>query len=113
MLLGRIASANKQKTEEDPTMEYSTPGRKQEISLEGVVYDKGSVYDRLHKLHDMRKARGKRYSLVGLLMMILLANLCGEDKPAGIADWGKNHQQELLRLLKWKKPRMPDQSTYR
>jgi hypothetical protein len=39
-------------------MEYSTLGRKQEISAEGVIYNKGSVYDRLHKLQDMRKARG-------------------------------------------------------
>ncbi len=94
-------------------MEYSTLGRGQEISADGVIYDKGSVYDRLHKLRDMRKARGKQYSLVGLLMVILLAKLCGEDKPTAIADWGKNHQQELIELLKWKKPKMPNESTYR
>ena len=28
-------------------MEYSTMGKRQEISAEGVVYDKGSVYWRL------------------------------------------------------------------
>lgn len=94
-------------------MEYSTIGRGQDISAEGVIYDKGSVYERLHKLQDMRKARGKQYSLVGLLMVILLAKLCGEDKPTAIADWGKNHQQELIELLKWKKPKMPNESTYR
>jgi predicted transposase YbfD/YdcC len=94
-------------------MEYSTVRKNQEISAEGVVYDKGSVYDRLHKLQDMRKARGKQYSLVGLLMVILLAKLCGEDKPTAIAEWGKNHQAELLDLLKWKKPKMPNESTYR
>lgn len=94
-------------------MEYSTVRKGQEISAEGVIYDKGSVYDRLHKLQDLRKARGKQYSLVGLLMVILLAKLCGADKPAEIADWGKNHQEEMVRLLKWKRGRMPDQSTYR
>jgi hypothetical protein len=62
------------------------------ISADRVIYDQGSVYDRLHKLQDMRKARGKQYSLVGLLMVILLAKLCGADKPIEIADWGKNHQ---------------------
>ena len=41
-------------------MEYSTVGKKQEISADGVIYDKGSVYDRLHKLQDMRKARGEQ-----------------------------------------------------
>jgi len=30
-------------------MEYSTIGRFQDISAEGVIFDKGSVYDRLHK----------------------------------------------------------------
>jgi len=94
-------------------MEYSTVGKDQEISAEGVIYDKGSVYDRLHKLQDMRKARGKQYSLVGLLMIILLAKLCGADKPTEIADWGKNRQQELVGLLKWKRPKMPNESTYR
>ena len=94
-------------------MEYSTVGKGQGISAEGVIYDKESVYDRLHKLQDMRKARGKQYSLVELLMVILLAKLCGADKPAEIADWGENHQEEMIRLLRWKRNRMPDQSTYR
>lgn len=94
-------------------MEYSTVGKEQEISAEGVIYDKGSVYDRLHKLQDMRKARGKQYSLVGILMIILLAKLCGEDKPTAIADWGKNHQEELVALLKWKRSKTPNESTYR
>jgi predicted transposase YbfD/YdcC len=93
-------------------MGYSTVGKNQEISAEGVIYDKGSVYDRLHKLQDMRKARGEQYSLVGLLMIILLAKLCGADKPTEIADWGKNRQQELVGLLKWKRPKMPNESTY-
>ena len=51
---------SKQKTAEDLKMEYSTVGKKQEISADGVIYDKGSVYDRLHKLQDMRKARGEQ-----------------------------------------------------
>jgi hypothetical protein len=80
-------------------MEYSTIRKDEEISEEGVIYNKGSVYDRLHKLQDMRKARGKQYSLVGLLMVILLPKLCGADKPAEIADWEKNHQDEIIRLL--------------
>jgi len=104
---------SKQKTAEDLKMEYSTVGKNQESSADGVIYDQGSVYDRLHKLQDMRKARGKQYSLVGLLMVILLAKLCGADKPIEIADWGKNHQDEMIRLLRWKRDRMPDQSTYR
>ena len=36
-------------------MEYSTIGKGQDISVEGVIYDKGSVYDRLHQLTDQRR----------------------------------------------------------
>ena len=37
-------------------MEYSTIGPGQEISAEGVVYDKRSIYGRLQGLTDLRKA---------------------------------------------------------
>ena len=79
----------KQKTAEDLKIQYSTVGKNQEISADGVIYDKVSVYDCLHKLQDMRKAPGKQYGLVGLLMVILLTKLCGAYKPAEIADWGE------------------------
>lgn len=94
-------------------MEYSTIGRLQDISAEGVIFDKGSVYDRLHKLKDLRKARGKRYSLVSVLMLTALAKLCGANTPTEIAEWGENHREELIQLLKLKRANMPEQSTYR
>ena len=94
-------------------MEYSTVGRHQDISAEGVVFDKGSVYDRVHRLTDLRKARGQRYSLVTVLMIILMAKLCGSNTPTEIAEWGENHKEEILRLLKLKRPSVPEQSTYR
>ncbi|MBN1452066.1 MAG: transposase family protein [Anaerolineales bacterium] len=94
-------------------MEYSTIGRSQDISAEGVIFDKGSVYDRLHKLTDLRKAQGKRYSLVSVLMITVLAKLCGADTPTEIAEWGENHREELIKLLQLKRASMPEQSTYR
>jgi predicted transposase YbfD/YdcC len=94
-------------------MEYSTIGKGQEISAEGVIYDKGSVYGRLQTLTDMRKARGKRYSLTSLLMIVLLAKLSGADSPTAIAEWGKHHQDELETVLRIKPKRMPERSTYR
>ena len=44
-------------------MQYSTVKLQREISANGIEFDKGSVYDRLCKLTDLRKANGKQYSL--------------------------------------------------
>jgi predicted transposase YbfD/YdcC len=94
-------------------MEYSTVGPGQEISAEGVVYDQGSIYDRLQSLTDLRKARGKRYSLTTVLMIVLLAKLSGANSPTEIAEWGIYHQSEIKALLRIKLKRMPERSTYR
>ena len=94
-------------------MDFSILGRGQDICINGVVFDKSSIYDRLHKLSDLRKARGKRYSLVTLLMIILMAKLCGANTPMDIAEWGENHKEEIHKLLKIKRPDMPIHSTYR
>lgn len=80
---------------------------------EGVLFDVGSVYAYLRSVHDKRKRRGVRYPLVSLLVMILMAKLCGEDRPCGIAEWVK-HRAEMLRgWLKLKHEKMPHHSTYR
>jgi predicted transposase YbfD/YdcC len=94
-------------------MEYSTLGKGQEISAEGIVYDQGSIYSRLQRLTDLRKARGKRYSLTTILMIVLLAKLSGANSPTEIAEWGVYHQLEIEALLHIKLKRMPERSTYR
>ncbi len=85
----------------------------QDYGASGVVYEVGSVYGRMLKLSDVRKARGKLYRLEDVLMMIVLAKLCGEDRPSGIAEWAKNHQEALVQLLHWSRPAFPSHSTYR
>jgi predicted transposase YbfD/YdcC len=94
-------------------MDFSILGKGQDICNNEVIFDKGSIYDRLHKLSDLRKARGKRYSLVTLLMIILMAKLCGANTPMDIAEWGENQKEEIHKLLKIKRPEMPTHSTYR
>jgi predicted transposase YbfD/YdcC len=94
-------------------MEYSTIGPGEEISAEGVVYGKGSIYDRLQSLTDLRMARGKRYRLTTVLMIVLLAKLSGANSPTEIAEWGVYHQSEIEGLLQLQLKRMPERSTYR
>ncbi len=94
-------------------MEYSTLEPWQEESANGVVYSLGSLYDYFQRLDDPRKAKGKRYSLVTLLVLIFLAKLCGKDRPVEIADWAKNQAEELTQLLGLQRSWMPHHNTYR
>jgi len=94
-------------------MEYSTLEHWQEISETGIVYSLGSLYDRFQRMSDPRKAKGKRYSLVTLMVLIFLAKLCNQDTPVAIADWAKNHAEELAKLLKLRRSWMPHHNTYR
>jgi hypothetical protein len=59
-------------------MQYSTGRNEREISASGFDFDCGSVYDRLCRLTDVRKAKGKCYSVETLLMAMVLAKLCGK-----------------------------------
>ena len=94
-------------------MEYSTLERWQEVGETGIIYELGSLYDRFQQISDPRKAHGKRYSLVTLLVVIFMAKLCGKDKPMEIADWAKNHADELAELLKLRRNWMPHHNTIR
>jgi predicted transposase YbfD/YdcC len=84
-----------------------------EINVDGVEYDRGSVYERFGQLTDIRKAKGKRYSLTTVLTIIVMAKMCGEDTPSAIADWAKNHQEQILELLRLERPKLPHCNTYR
>lgn len=84
-----------------------------EISANGIEFDAGSVYDRLGQLTDLRGAHGKRYRLETVLMIVVLAKLCGEDTPFAIAEWAKNRQEELVKLLCMNRASMPSHHTYR
>jgi predicted transposase YbfD/YdcC len=98
---------------EEGKMEYTTLNPWQEISETGIVYTVGSLYDRFQQLSDPRKAKGKQYSLVTLLVVIFLAKLAGKDKPLEIADWARNHSEELVAQLGLARKQMPHHNTYR
>jgi len=94
-------------------MQYSTAKIEREINAQGMEYEKGSVYDRLCKLTDLRSVHGKRYELAAVLTIVVLAKLCGEDKPLGIAEWANHRKEELVKLLCLNWRRMPHHNTYR
>jgi predicted transposase YbfD/YdcC len=94
-------------------MHCSTGQVQQDYGITGILYDVGSVYERLTKLTDLRKAKGKLYGLELVLLIVVMAKLCGEDKPLGIAEWAQNRQAELVQLLKLSWARMPSHHTYR
>lgn len=94
-------------------MHCSIAGVLQDYGATGILYDVGSVYEGLCKLTDIRKAKGKQYALEMVLLIVVMAKLCGEDKPLGIAEWAQHRQEELVQLLCLDWVRMPSHHTYR
>jgi predicted transposase YbfD/YdcC len=71
-----------------------------------------SLYEVCQQLVDGRCARGKRYDLAGLLVVLVLAKLAGMQSLLGASDWAQD-QEAFLREelhLSWK--RMPCANTY-
>jgi predicted transposase YbfD/YdcC len=79
----------------------------------GILFDVGSLYARFQSLSDKRKRRGRRYTLVLILMIILLAKTCGESHPSGIAEWARHRSGLVVDWFKLKRKKMPDHMTYR
>src|SRR5258708_32175968 len=71
-----------------------------------------SLYITCQQLVDGRKARGKRYDLAGVLMVLVLAKLAGMSSVLAVSQWAED-QETILRSglgLCWK--RMPCSNTY-
>ena len=71
-----------------------------------------SLYEVCCQVVDGRKARGKRYDVAGLLVVLVLAKLAGMTSVLGASEWITD-QEELLREglgLTWN--RMPCANTY-
>jgi len=72
-----------------------------------------SLAQHLASLTDQRKPRGVRYQLTPLLVLVVLAKVCGANNPQEIAKWIEYRATWLTEALglQWKK--MPHHSTYR
>lgn len=80
---------------------------------EGFLLNLGALYSSLQKVKDQRHARGQRYELATLLLVVILAKLSGEDKPTGIAEWIRWRGTELQHYLGSRRKLTPSHNTIR
>ena len=93
-------------------MDYTTLCAESKEDQEQLSKRMHSLYEVCQQLVDGRKARGKRYDLAGLLVVLVLAKLAGMQSLVGASDWVRD-QEAFLReglQLPWK--RMPCAHTY-
>jgi hypothetical protein len=83
------------------------------ITQAGIVFDVGSLYAHFRTFTDCRKRKGLRYELGLILVLLVMAKICGEDRPSGIAEWAKHRAEMLVEMLRLKRKEMPHHSTYR
>ncbi len=94
-------------------MDYTELEPHQEVHQAGIIYDLKSLFAILLRVSDPRHARGKQYPLELLLVLILLAKLCGENTPTGIADWVAYRIDALVAMKLLPKNKAPCHMTYR
>jgi predicted transposase YbfD/YdcC len=89
-------------------------GEQQEQATARLIHI-GHLLDYLRRVKDGRKRRGVRYPLEIILVLFILAKMCGENKVSGIADWVQFRSEYLIDALdmKLKRRRLPHHSTYR
>jgi len=94
-------------------MDYNSQVSKCDVDENGLVFGTNSLYEYLRKITDTRQAKGKRYYLATLLLVMILAKMCGEDKPSGICDWVGKRVRLLKEMKILKRPQAPCHMTYR
>ena len=71
-----------------------------------------SLYDVCQQVVDGREARGKRYELAGLLVVLVLAKLAGMQSLLGASDWIADQAALVREGLHLSSKRMPCANTY-
>jgi predicted transposase YbfD/YdcC len=94
-------------------MDYNSQATKRDVDENGLVFATDSLYEYLRTITDTRQAKGKRYALATLLLIMVLAKLCGEDKPSGICDWVSKRVRLLREMKILRRPQAPCHMTYR
>jgi hypothetical protein len=71
-----------------------------------------SLYEVCQQVVDGRGARGKRYDLAGLLVVLVLAKLAGMQSLLGASEWIQDQEDRLCKALHLSWKRMPCANTY-
>jgi predicted transposase YbfD/YdcC len=93
-------------------MESSTDCAKEQVCLEQNEPAIRSLYERLQRVPDRRKQRGKRYEAAVVLTLLVLAKLAGETKMSGIAQWARLRAEWLSQVLSLHEGQTPCANTY-
>jgi hypothetical protein len=71
-----------------------------------------ALAERFQTLTDQRKARGIRYPLDVLLVVVVLAKLSGHSRLESLTGWARIRAAELVPRFGLKRPTMPHQRTW-
>jgi predicted transposase YbfD/YdcC len=80
---------------------------------EAKLFSVGHLMEYLLRVKDQRKRRGIRYRLEIILVLFILAKLCGYDTVYAIADWLQQRSEFFTSALGLKRQHVPHHSTYR
>jgi len=94
-------------------MDYINLAPNEDINENGLIFEIDSLYAYFERVSDTRKPKGKQYSLVLLLFLMMLAKFGGEDKPSGMADWVSHRLEQLFEMKVLVKKKAPSHMTYR
>jgi len=94
-------------------VDYTNLKPKQDVNKCGLIYELGSLYDYFNHIDDNRGRRGRQYPLATLLIWMMLAKLCGEDKPSGMAEWVAHRKELWVKYQLTDKTKTASHMTYR
>ena len=93
-------------------MDYTTLLPESQEGQEQPAKEMQSLYEVCQQVVDGRKARGKRYDVAGLLVVLVLAKLAGMQSLLGASDWARDQEARLCKGLQLPWTRMPCANTY-
>ena len=93
-------------------MDYTTLCAESKAGHEQTVQRMQSLYEVCQEVTDGRGARGKRYELAGLLVVLVLAKMAGMESLLGASDWVKDQETLLREGLQLSWTHMPCRNTY-